>query len=101
MIQRETLELVRAYYAISNAQVRRRIYDLTRSLAATDGGAAKQPGHDEEHGETGRVQEKPAADLGSRGFFISGVDQRSPLRQWDPLLSRLPLVRHRIARPDP
>jgi transcriptional regulator with XRE-family HTH domain len=37
LIQRETLELVRAYYAINNYQVRRRIYDLARSLAAQDG----------------------------------------------------------------
>lgn len=37
LIQRETLELVRAYYAITNYQVRRRIYDLARSLAAVDG----------------------------------------------------------------
>lgn len=36
LIQRETLELVRAYYAITNAQVRRRIYDLARSLATQD-----------------------------------------------------------------
>ena len=37
LIQRETLELVRAYYGITNAQVRRRIYDLARSLAGPDG----------------------------------------------------------------
>ena len=37
LIQRETLELVRAYYAIGNYQVRRRIYDLARSLATMDG----------------------------------------------------------------
>ena len=31
--------VVRAYYAITNYQVRRRIYDLARSLAAVDGEA--------------------------------------------------------------
>lgn len=39
LIQRETLELVRAYYAITNSQVRRRIYDLARSLSTIDGDA--------------------------------------------------------------
>ena len=37
LIQRETLELVRAYYAITNSQVRRRIYDLARSLSTLEG----------------------------------------------------------------
>ena len=41
LIQRETLELVRAYYNINDYHVRRRIYDLARSLAAMDG-AVKQ-----------------------------------------------------------
>jgi transcriptional regulator with XRE-family HTH domain len=47
LIQRETLELVRAYYAINNYQVRRRIYDLARSLAAQDG-ETKLPGMTDE-----------------------------------------------------
>nr|WP_142847354.1 helix-turn-helix transcriptional regulator [Telmatospirillum sp. J64-1] len=33
MLNREAQELVRAYYRITDPQVRRRIYDLTRSLA--------------------------------------------------------------------
>jgi transcriptional regulator with XRE-family HTH domain len=36
LIQRETLELVRAYYNINDYHVRRRIYDLARSLAQMD-----------------------------------------------------------------
>jgi transcriptional regulator with XRE-family HTH domain len=34
MTKRETLELVRAYYSISDPQVRRRVYDLAKALAA-------------------------------------------------------------------
>ncbi len=34
MAKRETLELVRAYYKISNPQVRKRLYEFTRALAA-------------------------------------------------------------------
>ncbi|MDG2242601.1 MAG: helix-turn-helix transcriptional regulator [Rhodospirillaceae bacterium] len=37
MTKRETLELVRAYYKITDAQVRRRIYELAKSLAAAEG----------------------------------------------------------------
>lgn len=33
MAKRETLELVRAYYRISNARVRKRLFDLTKALA--------------------------------------------------------------------
>ncbi|MDX2143781.1 MAG: helix-turn-helix domain-containing protein [Rhodospirillaceae bacterium] len=36
MTKRETLELVRAYYRIKDYHVRRRIYDLAKSLATTD-----------------------------------------------------------------
>ena len=36
MNRRETLELVRAYYRINGEQVRKRIYELTKSLAAAD-----------------------------------------------------------------
>jgi transcriptional regulator with XRE-family HTH domain len=38
MTKRETLELVRAYYRIKDYHVRRRIYDLAKSLATTDDG---------------------------------------------------------------
>ena len=34
MAKRETLELVRAYYKVSDARVRRRLFDLTKALAA-------------------------------------------------------------------
>lgn len=36
MARRETLELVRAYYAVSNPKVRRRIVDLVRSLSGEE-----------------------------------------------------------------
>lgn len=36
MVRRETLELVRAYYDIVDEHVRRRIYELARSLAAME-----------------------------------------------------------------
>lgn len=36
MVRRETLELVRAYYDIGDEHVRRRIYELARSLAAME-----------------------------------------------------------------
>ena len=39
LLQRETLELVRAYYNITDYDVRRRIYDLARSLALMNGAA--------------------------------------------------------------
>jgi len=35
MARRETLELVRAYYSISDPQVRRRVYELAKALAAS------------------------------------------------------------------
>ncbi len=37
LTRRETLELVRAYYAISDPQVRKRVYELARALAASTG----------------------------------------------------------------
>lgn len=37
MGRRETLELVRAYYTISDPAVRRRIYDLARTISRGDG----------------------------------------------------------------
>jgi transcriptional regulator with XRE-family HTH domain len=33
LVRRETLELVRAYYKITNPSVRKRLFDLTKSLA--------------------------------------------------------------------
>ncbi|MDO8606954.1 MAG: helix-turn-helix transcriptional regulator [Phaeospirillum sp.] len=36
LTRRETLELVRAYYAISDPQVRKRVYELAKALAAAD-----------------------------------------------------------------
>ncbi len=36
MATRETLELVRAYYKISDPQVRKRVYELTKALGAAD-----------------------------------------------------------------
>jgi len=41
MVRRETLELVRAYYEITDDHVRRRIYELARSLAAMEEAAVK------------------------------------------------------------
>jgi hypothetical protein len=38
LARRETLELVRAYYKISSARVRKRLFELTKSLAAASGG---------------------------------------------------------------
>ena len=34
MAKRETLELVRAYYKISNPNVRKRLFELTKAFAA-------------------------------------------------------------------
>jgi transcriptional regulator with XRE-family HTH domain len=41
MTKRETLELVRAYYRIKDYHVRRRIYELAKSLATTEDGATE------------------------------------------------------------
>ncbi len=38
MARRETLELVRAYYRISDPQVRKRVYELAKVLAEVGGG---------------------------------------------------------------
>ncbi len=50
MNRRETLELVRAYYRIKGYHVRRRIYELAKSLASTgaDGDEADWKGDDED-----------------------------------------------------
>ncbi len=37
MVKRETLELVRAYYKIENAKIRKRVYELTKTLGADAG----------------------------------------------------------------
>ena len=34
--KRETLELVRAYYKISNPQIRKRLYEMTKAIAAAN-----------------------------------------------------------------
>ncbi len=36
MAKRETLELVRAYYKITDPQIRKRLYEMTKVLAAAD-----------------------------------------------------------------
>ena len=36
MLKRETLELVRAYYKIEGVNVRKRVYELTKTLGAID-----------------------------------------------------------------
>jgi transcriptional regulator with XRE-family HTH domain len=36
LTRRETLELVRAYYRISDPQIRKRLFELTKSLGATE-----------------------------------------------------------------
>lgn len=37
MARRETLELVRAYYRISDSRLRRRVYDLVKAIGRADG----------------------------------------------------------------
>jgi hypothetical protein len=37
-LRRETLELVRNYYSITDPDVRRRIYDLAKALSSRDDG---------------------------------------------------------------
>src|SRR5216683_7437775 len=41
--RRETIELVEAYYAIDDAAVRRRLFDLAKALAAEGDGPTKKP----------------------------------------------------------
>ena len=48
MSRRETLDLVRAYYRITEEPVRRRIYELTKSLGAQDAVMTAKPETDEE-----------------------------------------------------
>jgi transcriptional regulator with XRE-family HTH domain len=42
MTKRETLELVRAYYNISDPQVRKRVYELAKALASVAGGGSAE-----------------------------------------------------------
>jgi len=44
MAKRETLELVRAYYRILDPQVRKRIFELTKAVAAGAAAMAAEPG---------------------------------------------------------
>ncbi len=37
MVKRETLELVRAYYRITNAHVRKRIFELVKAVGEKHG----------------------------------------------------------------
>lgn len=39
LVKRETLELVRAYYKIEDASVRKRLFEMTKALAAASSGA--------------------------------------------------------------
>jgi transcriptional regulator with XRE-family HTH domain len=41
MVKRETLELVRAYYKIGEPGVRKRLFEMTKALAAASGGEPK------------------------------------------------------------
>lgn len=68
MVRRETLELVRAYYEIGDEHVRRRIYELARSLAAMEEAAAAAKG---------RVAEKAEdMDAPPPSAQRAGVEQR-------------------------
>ena len=40
MVKRETLELVRAYYKIDEPSVRKRLFEMTKALAAASGGGS-------------------------------------------------------------
>jgi len=42
MTKRETLELVRAYYKITDAKVRKRLFEMTKALAAAAVGSAAE-----------------------------------------------------------
>lgn len=41
MARRETLELVRAYYKISNGGVRKRVFEMVKALGNAEGGASE------------------------------------------------------------
>src|SRR5215469_8436136 len=47
MMKRETLELVRAYLRIADPQIKRRVFDLTKALAAAYPGAESESVEDE------------------------------------------------------
>jgi len=42
MTKRETLELVRAYYKITDAKVRKRLFEMTKALAAASAGSERR-----------------------------------------------------------
>src|SRR3546814_13049474 len=42
-VKRETLELVRAYYKIGESGVRKRLFEMTKALAAASSGTAQKP----------------------------------------------------------
>ncbi len=44
LVKRETLELVRAYYKIEESGVRKRLFEMTKALAAASGGGASKSG---------------------------------------------------------
>ena len=46
MVKRETLELVRAYYKISEPGVRKRLFEMTKALAAASIGSGQQKSDD-------------------------------------------------------
>lgn len=60
MNRRETLELVRAYYRIKGYHVRRRIYELAKSLATTATGAEESEWKGDD-ADMGAMPMKPAA----------------------------------------
>jgi hypothetical protein len=60
MVRRETLELVRAYYDIGDEHVRRRIYELARSLAAMEEAAHAAKGRAGEKVDSAVVSATPA-----------------------------------------
>jgi transcriptional regulator with XRE-family HTH domain len=43
MVKRETLELVRAYYKIGESSVRKRLFEMTKALAAASSSSAHKP----------------------------------------------------------
>lgn len=46
MAKRETLELVRSYYKVSDPAVRKKIFELVKSLSASEAGASDDQGSD-------------------------------------------------------
>ncbi len=67
MVRRETLELVRAYYEIGDEHVRRRIYELARSLAAMEEAAHAAKARVPESTEAGVVATVAPQQSAARG----------------------------------